>query len=221
MTKIGLIHATLNAVQPMVDAFRRHEPSVTVLNFLDEGLLAAVNESGGVTPAILRRFVRLLSTAADSGVDGILLSCSVFSPSVPVISPLFAVPVVSVDAAMLETAVDMGRRIGVVATVGASGPTTAGQLAEIAGARKQQIHVEVMVSAEAFCRLQAGDANGHDELVRQKVAELSPRVDVVVLAQISMARAAKKMQDIPVPVLTSPESSIKAIMSRLKKGATI
>ena len=40
--RIGLVHATLAAVQPMVAAFRRYAPDVAVLHFLDEGLLPLV-----------------------------------------------------------------------------------------------------------------------------------------------------------------------------------
>lgn len=35
MTKIGMIHATMNAVQPMMEAFAALEPDVVVLNFVD------------------------------------------------------------------------------------------------------------------------------------------------------------------------------------------
>ncbi|MDR3561589.1 MAG: aspartate/glutamate racemase family protein [Negativicutes bacterium] len=213
--QIGLIHATLNAVQPMVAAFGQYEPGVTLLHFLDEGLLMAVNEQGGVTPPTLRRLLSLLSRAEESGVDGILLTCSAFSPNVPSIGPLFSIPVVSVDRAMLEQAVTMGSRIGVIATVATAGPATARQLEEIAAARGKQVAVETVVSTDAFSQLQAGNVIDHDVLLQEAAEGLLGKVDVIVLAQISMARAASRLDRIDIPVLTSPRSSIEAIMGRL------
>lgn len=212
--RIGLIHATLNAVQPMIDAFQRYEPTVTVLNFLDEGLLLAVNEQGGVNPKILRRFIRLIEKAEEAKVDGILLSCTVFSPHVPLIRQFFSIPIVSVDGAMLDQAVNMGGRVGVIATVATAGPTTAKQIEEIAKQQGKNIQVDVTVCTEAFAKLQV-DPLAHDQLIREIALNLANKADVIVLAQISMARAAACMEDIKVPVLTSPQSSIQAIMQQL------
>lgn len=212
--RIGLIHATLNAVQPMIDAFQRYEPAVTALNFLDEGLLLAVNEQGGVTPEIVRRFMRLIEKAEEAKADGILLSCTVFSPYVPLLRQIFSVPIVTVDGAMLEQAVNMGGRIGVIATVATAGPTTAKQIQEIARQQGKNVQVNVTVCPEAFTKLQI-DPLAHDQSIREIALNLAAKADVIVLAQISMARAVACMEDIQVPVLTSPQSSIQAIMQQI------
>lgn len=212
--RIGLIHATLNALQPMLDAFQRYEPAATALNFLDEGLLGAVNEQGGVTPEIVRRFMRLIEKAEEAKVDGILLSCTVFSPHVPLLRQFFSIPIVTVDGAMLEQAVNMGGRIGVIATVAAAGPTTAKQIEEIARQRGKNVQVDVTVCTEAFSKLQI-DPLVHDQLIRKIALNVAAKADIIVLAQISMARAAVCMEDVTVPVLTSPQSSIQAIMQQI------
>ena len=58
----------------------------------------------------------------------------------------------------------------------------------------------------AFEALQAGDRDRHDALVRAGLAELSEGVDVVVLAQASMARVTDALPEgeRTVPVLSSP-----------------
>lgn len=212
--QIGLIHATLNSVQPMVEAFRRYEPSVALAHFLDEGLIRVAEKQGGVTPKLLRRFVNLAAKAEESCVDGILVACSLFSSHVTAVSPLFSVPLVSVDRAMLEHAVAIGTSIGVIATVAAAGPNTARQIEEIAKQSGKRIAIEVTVCADAFAKL-ATDPVAHDLLIREQAIRLAEKVDVVVLAQISMARAVERLADIKVPVLTSPESGIKTIMARI------
>ena len=171
--RIGLVHATLNAVQPMLEAFRCHAPELGVLNFLDEGLVALANQSGGVTPAALRRLAHLVEMAATAGVDGVLTTCSAFSPYVPTLAGLVEVPVVSVDRAMLEQAASIGRRVVVVVTVAGAGPAAADQLRAIAGERGKRVEVTVAAVTEAFAALQAQDAALHDRLVAEKVEELA------------------------------------------------
>lgn len=158
----------------------------------------------------------LLERAAEAKVDGILLSCSVFSPYVPLVSHFFTVPIVSVDRDMLEQAVSAGEKIGVIATVAAAGPTTAQQIEKIARSRGKKVQVHVALCPKAFAKLQS-DPEGHDRLIRENAAALAADVDVIVLAQISMARATSGMTDIGVPVLTSPEISIEAMMKKLSR----
>lgn len=212
---VGLVHATLAAVQPMIAAFRVHAPQVKLLNFVDEGLLPLA-EREGLTAAAVAEIERLVSRAAASGADGVLLTCSAYSPCVPQIQSRCAAPVVSVDEAMLRGALTCGRRIGIVATVAAAGPTTAQLLRDYAAEAGRAVEIHVRVVPEAFAALKRDDGARHDLLVREQIADLVPDCDAIVLAQISMARALDGAPTYAKPVLTSPESSIRAILSRLQ-----
>jgi Asp/Glu/hydantoin racemase len=211
---IGLVHATLAAVQPMVAAFRRFAPDVKLLHFLDEGLLPMA-ERDGLTPAAVEEVERLIRRAIASGADGVLLTCSAYSPAVGAVQARIPAPVVSVDEAMLRGALECGRTLGVVATVSAAGPTTAKLLQTYAAENGRTIEVNVRVVPDAFAALKNDDGARHDALVREQIAALMPACDAVVLAQISMARAIDGMPPFAKPVLTSPETSIRAILSRL------
>jgi Asp/Glu/hydantoin racemase len=212
--RIGLVHATLAAVHPMVAAFQRLAPEVTLLHFLDEGLLPQA-ERAGLTPAVVGEVERLVARAVASRVDGVLLTCSTFSPVAPALQARCAVPLASVDEAMLRLALGQGSRIGVVATVGPAGPTTAALLQAYAAESGRTIEASVQVVPEAFAALKAGDGARHDALVRERIALLAPTCDVIVLAQISMARALDGAPTFPCPVLASPETSVRAILARL------
>ncbi len=214
--RIGLIHATMNSVQPIHAAFREQAPHVTLLNFMDEGLIFELNETGVITPAMIRRLIALIERAEESGVDGILLTCSSFSPYVSQIKKLFSTPVVSADTSMLEHSVEVAERIGVIATVGTAGPITTQQLKEIAALQGKSIEVQTEVITDAFFALQNGDPATHDERIHQKIEELSESCDVILLAQMSMARALRTMnKEMTKPVLTSPETSIRTILNLL------
>jgi Asp/Glu/hydantoin racemase len=212
--RVGLVHATLAAVGPMVAAFRDRAPEARLLHFLDEGLLEAVNRDG-LTPLLETEFERLARRAVDSGVDGILMTCSAFSPLAPSLRHRLSIPLVSADEAMLQRAVQLGPRIRVIATVDAAGPTAREFLQRTAAASHRSISVQVAMVPEAFAALRAGDGPRHDRLIQERIDALAPDSDVIVLAQISMARAAAGSVVSRVPVLTSPAASIDALLRLL------
>ncbi|WP_409304721.1 aspartate/glutamate racemase family protein [Peribacillus sp. SCS-155] len=213
--RIGLIHATMNSVQPILDAFSVHAPHVTLLNFMDESLIFELNETGIISKAMIRRLMNLVETAEESGVDGILFTCSSFTPCVPQISELFNIPMLSADYSMLEKAVEMAECIGVIATVEAAGPTTTKLLKEAAKERGKQVNIQTRVIPEAFQALQNGNRVRHDQLIHGTISELSSDCDVIILAQFSMARALETLEARTKPILTSPEISVKSIVAKV------
>lgn len=217
--RIGLVHATMNSVQPILDAFKVHAPQVTLVNFMDESLIFELNETGIVTKDMSRRLMNLVEKAELSGVDGILLTCSSFTPVVEEISHLFDLPVLSADLSMLEKAVEMGTQIGVIATVEAAGPITTTILKNISIKRKKDISIKTAIIPEAFQALQNGNRTKHDELIHQKVQELAYDCHVILFAQFSMVRALETLDitTTAIPILTSPEISVKSIVAEISK----
>jgi hypothetical protein len=67
----------------------------------------------------------------------------------------------------------------------------------------------------AFDKLRNADRAAHDAMIREGLASLVGSVDVVVLAQASMANALSDMSDISVPVLTSPKLGVLHMSSAL------
>jgi hypothetical protein len=56
-------------------------------------------------------------------------------------------------------------------------------------------------------------------MVAQALTRASPDVDVVALAQFSLARASGAVaQVVQVPVLTTPASAVRALRARLMRG---
>lgn len=210
--KIGVVFATRNAIQPTLEAFAQYAPGTGVQIFVDEGLLPAVQEANGVTAPLLRRFASLIARAEESKVDGILFSCSVFSPTLDVLKPLFSVPLMSVDLPMLEEAVSSNGAVGVIATVAQAEKLTVEQLQEQAAKRGACVTVHSTAVPDAFAALSSAPEK-HDSLIFEAAQKLAEKCDRFVLAQISMARASAKVATLGKPVLTSTESSVKAIMA--------
>ena len=187
--RITLIHAVAVAIPPVLEAFREGWPEAEVANLLDDGLTGALAREGGLTPAIVRRIRDLATYAVSAGADGILFTCSAFTPAIDVAREEVAIPLLKPDEAMIAAALDLGRRIGIVATFPATLTVAESQLRAAAAARGADVEMAAVAVPEAFTAMNGGDTSAHDRLVADAAAALAPRVDVICLAQFSMARA--------------------------------
>jgi Asp/Glu/hydantoin racemase len=204
----------------MRHAFREGWPEAETSNLLDDDLMPAYTREGGLTPHIVERICGLALYAARSGADGILFTCSVFPAAEDLAKQLVPIPLLKPDEAMIATALDSGRRIGVVATNPPAAPAAAAQLQAGAAARGMDIEVVTALADGAFAAGNAGDSITHDRLVIEAVERLAGSVDVICLAQVSMAlvRAAAQAK-VRAPVLTSPATAVARLRALLTAAA--
>lgn len=214
--RIGVIHTTRTSIQPLMDAFQRIAPHVVPLNFLDEGLMEQMLGQDAITPAMIHQLCDMTEKAAKCRVDGMLLACSAFTPHMETIARKYPVPVVGADTAMLRLAVEKGRSIGVIATVGGTaGPNAEVLLREYAEDIHKEIAITYRLIPEASAALKRGDPVRHDSLIQGQIQELSTTCEIVVLSQISMARAVTPEMD-PAKVLTSPGIAITMLLGQME-----
>ena len=147
-----------------------------------------------------------VESAADAGADLVVVTCSSIGPAVDASRDFVDVPVLRIDEPMADEAVRLGSRVGVVATLATTLEPTAALVARRAEAAGRPVDVVARVCDGAFEALSAGDRDRHDELVRDGLRELIADVDVVVLAQASMARVVETLpeEERTVPILASP-----------------
>jgi Asp/Glu/hydantoin racemase len=220
VNRITLIHAVMVAIQPVLDAFAEDWPGQELTNLLDDGLTGALTREGGLTPRITQRICDLATFAARNGADGILFTCSAFTPAMDLARQLVSIPLLKPDEAMIAAALDTGPRVGVVATMPATPAMTESQLRAAAAARGMTIAVTPSLADGAFRAIQTGDAATHDRLVVEAAARIAPAVDVICLAQFSMARACAAVQaKVGVPVLTSPAAAVAKLRAALTATA--
>jgi Asp/Glu/hydantoin racemase len=215
--KIGIIHATCNAVPPLNAAFKQLAPEVTVLNFVDENIQYHANQMNGIDDKSFRDFVHLASKAQEAGVDAIIVACTVLTPVVDAVKPFISVPIFAVDRPMLEKAVTHYTKIGVVATTAPSGPATKAQLEKLANEWGREVEIETEIITQAMTELKAGHEEEHNQLNRLAAAELQKRgCEVIILAQITQACAEVETSTLGLPVLTSPKEAVKVVISALE-----
>ena len=99
--QIALVSVTLNAVNPMTEYLSSRDPELHLVNYLDSYLLEKVGNEGGINDSSVRRMFDMLSTACADGADGVILTCTIFSPYVQYFSGLLSRPVVCPDGACL------------------------------------------------------------------------------------------------------------------------
>lgn len=176
-------------------------PGMDRFHVVDETLLRDARAAGRLTTAITERVHRHIETTAESGADVVVVTCSSIGPAVDV-SPVGAL---RIDEPMVREAVRIGKRVGVLATL----PTTLEPTAALV--ERHGGDVQAQLCEGAFDALQAGDRERHDELVREGLRTIESEVDVVVLAQASMARVTDSL-DARVPILSSPRLGVERVV---------
>lgn len=207
---LALIHTSATLVPVFAQLCHAKLPEVDTFNIVDDSLVRQIGEKGGITPDIAARVTGYLGSAASGGADQILVTCSSIGPAVDAAAPAISVPVLRVDEPMADRAVQTGRRIGVIATLRTTLTPTADLVRRRAALAGKTIELTSQLCDGAFEALMVGDAAKHDALVAAALRELSTQVDVIVLAQASMARVVGMLDesDRRVPILTSPTLAI-------------
>ncbi len=214
---LALIHTVVGLVPVFDELLRRHLPEWQAFNIVDESLLRNTIRDSQLTPQTRRRLAGHVWSAVDAGAEAILVTCSSLGPAVESTRPMCPVPLVRVDEGMANAALDMGERIGVLATLSTTLEPTVELIRNRALVMQRTPHIVARVCDGAFQRLSTGDREGHDRLVLHGLKLLAVNVDVVVLAQASMARVLgdEHAASIGIPVLSSPELGIAHFKSQL------
>jgi Asp/Glu/hydantoin racemase len=203
---LALIHTSATLVPVFAQLCQEKLPEVNTFNIVDDSLVRQIGDKGGITPDIAARVTAYLASAASGGADHILVTCSSLGPAVEMAAASIKVPVLRVDEPMANRAVQLGRRIGVIATLRTTLTPTADLVRRRAEAAGKTVELTSRLCEGAFEALMAGDAARHDALVAAALRELSAQVDVIILAQASMARVVAMLDEAGrrVPILASP-----------------
>lgn len=218
MKTLGLIHTSATLVPVFAALCKERLPGVATFNIVDDSLVRAIGAKGALTADIARRVAAYIQSAESGGADHILVTCSSIGPAVEAAAPFCAVPVLRVDQPMADRAVQTGRRIGVIATL----PTTLHPTSDLVRRRAALAGREIALTARlcegAFEALMAGDAVTHDAKVAAALRELAGAVDVILLAQASMARVVDSLPEAErrIPILASPPLAIEHLATLVK-----
>ena len=195
-------------------------PGCRLINIADDSLIQDVIKANEVTPAVSRRLMDYYRAAEEAGADVILNTCSSIGEVADMGKKCARVPLVKIDDAMALKGVQMGERVGVIATL----PTTLGPTVRLVQRKADETGKKITVveglAKGAFEALMSGKAEEHDALILQTAKDIAGQVDVIVLAQGSMAKMQDKLsQATGKPVLSSPRLGVQEVRDILKGAA--
>lgn len=219
MKTVFAVHTAMPMVEATKVLFSELLPDVRLINMVDDSLIQDVIRAGEVLPAVARRLETYYAAAVEAGADVIFNTCSSVGEVATAARPTLSIPIVKIDEAMARKAVGMGDRVGVLATL----PTTLGptsRLVEEQAARTgRSVSVVEGLAEGAFAALLEGDSASHDTMIMETARKLAPEVDLIVLAQGSMARMQVVLGEVTgKPILSSPTMGVESVKAVLDGG---
>ncbi|MET9514616.1 aspartate/glutamate racemase family protein [Streptomyces sp. NPDC002994] len=201
---------------PVFDALRdREHPGLEMRHVVHEELLALAR-SGGPGAADAATAAVLAEVVGEGGATAVLCTCSSIGAAAEAYAARLGVPVLRVDRPMAAAAVAAAPerdtvRIAVVATVDSTFGPTCDLIREEAERAGRPADIRTVLAEGAWKHFEDGDQDGYLDVVA-RVVDTIIGVDVVVLAQSSMADAAARVvrSHIAVPVLSSPAPGLRA-----------
>ncbi|MEX2300692.1 MAG: aspartate/glutamate racemase family protein [Bryobacterales bacterium] len=216
---LALIHTSPVLVPMFTQLAAELLPGVNIFHMVDESLIKTTISAGRLTKPTARRVLSLIDSAQQAGAEAAMVTCSSIGQAVSLSRPFIDIPVFRIDEAMAEEAVAQGPRIGVAATVRTTLDPTIELLQATARRGGKSIETIPCLCEGAFEAVISGQTDLHDRLVTEALQKLRNSVDVVVLAQASMARVLGSIPADGTPILTSPRLAMDSARRQLLESA--
>ena len=221
--KVGLIYtSTTPELIELVEQEVKKQlgEDVELYSLQDSSILADVRAAGYVTTAPAARLIGMYMKAAEEGCEAMLNLCSSVgevADCVQSVAKYIGVPIVRVDEEMCREAVRLGKRVGVMATLPTTLEPTKGTVTRVA--REMGRHVDLV-----DCLVDGAfglDQDQFKQRLTDAAREIIDQVDVIVLAQGSMAYAEEHLRGVfGKPFLGSPRFGAAELKKALQaKGA--
>lgn len=212
--RLTLIHTSPVMVPVFSELCTELLPEIEAVHMVDESLLKDILKNGQLTKSTARRLVNHILSADQAGTNAILVTCSSIGKATELGRELVESLVMRVDEPMATKAIEVGNRIGVIATL----PSTLNPTVNLIQRQGTgDLEVTAKLCEGAFEAVISGDTATHDKIVAEGILELVSKVDVIVLAQASMARVVSTLpaEKVTVPVLSSPRLAIEHLAQEL------
>ena len=149
--------ACIDTVYSVIDSFntqlREGIPGDFLIHTLYDDFLAtdpSPAQSGKFTSVNHQRLRLDMQAQALTGADIIVVTCSTLSPSVRLLRGEFNIPVVAIDDAMVQEAVALGTKIGLMATATSTVNPSASAIRAEAARVGKEIDLRILCREEAI-----------------------------------------------------------------------
>jgi aspartate/glutamate racemase len=215
---LGIIHAAListKGVQPFIEEII---PEVKVVHHVDDTIQNSnfASQPGIIPKENYFKFASYAYYLEKAGVDLILLACSTFNRAVEIAQPMINVPMLQIDRPMMDLAVKNAKKIGLLATVPTTVPSSERLLRLAASDAGKEIEVTTILCSRAFEEIKKGNVAGHNELLLSEIDKLSDSVDAIVMAQVSMSALEPMLKNTRIPVYNSGRTGFNRVREILE-----
>lgn len=218
--KIAFFHTTMNTPLPLKQAFEERYSQVELMSVMDDSIVPEVIENGNrYTPGIVRKLVEFAAEAQMRNASAAVCMCTTITGAVREAAKAVDIPFVTIDGPMLKEAAKKGGRTALLITA----KTTFRESSEsmqraIDEFGTKDCTFDTILCEGAFEALNVEkDKEKHDQIIADTARKAAGDHDVIVLAQVSMVDAAKRLGDLKIPVLTSLESGLAQIADFLEE----
>ena len=209
--RIALISATKLSLQPIEYAMNERNTNLEFFHLLDTSLIYMLKSDGCISERIYNRFKSLCDISMENGADCIQLTCSAFNDVTDLLKNKYKIPIYRSDEGMVKKVLSY-KKIGIVSTF-AETPLVLKNYIE---KHLPKSEIIIQVNTELMKDFEAGNKNLHDAGVLKMIESLQDSVDVILLAQYSIAHVAK-MKAFNIPVITAPDASIGLCLTNISE----
>lgn len=215
MANLAFLHTSAAHVATFDRLLATKSPELTARHYVDESLLAECRRSGGISSDLDARITATVQQIAGDGASIIVCTCSSIGGSAEQSSMRFGAEVIRIDRPMFRMAVSAGERIGLIAALPDALPAGKMLLLEESNTAGKPVVIVDILCAGAWEMFESGDFANYYDCIAKCADSLEDKVDVIVLAQASMAPAAQLRAHLRVPILTSPHLAVDAAVTLL------
>lgn len=212
MKKIAFLHTA----QVHVDTFNQLTKglNIEVQHMVKPQLLADAQKHG-------LDFVRAETLAALntlSNADAVVCSCSTLGPIADDFSNNNP-HVLRIDKPLMQAALQNAPNIAVVICLKSTQQSTLNLLNQCASQAGVKINPQVILCADAWQYFEAGDQTKFAQSIADQVkSEMSVNTNCIILAQASMRVAEPLLENLGMPILSSPKLAIAAAVAATKSS---
>src|SRR5262245_8076490 len=170
----------------------------------------------GMTPELGRAVQAMRVDLASTGARVVVCTCSTIGGAAEAADTDGRFVAMRIDRPMADRAVALGPDVLVLAALASTfGPTRA-LLEDSARRLHVPLTLEERLVDGAWPHFERGDHDRYYEIVASALGGDLSQFGAVVLAQASMAPAADRIQNAPVPILSSPRPGVEAALRLLR-----
>jgi len=217
--ELAFLHTSAVHVPTFEALVQELAPGLGVYHQVEASLLEAAQQLGVADAGVINEIQTAMQTAAGSGARMVVCTCSSIGGVAERMSGMPGWQAARIDRAMADRAVRLGPRILLVAALESTLLPTTELLRESAVALNKPVTISNLWVEDAWAFFQQGDSEAYRHIIASAVRrelQKNTAIDVVVLAQASMAAVALELQDLDKEVLSSPRLGVAHAISLLQ-----